>query len=118
MTMRIFEKGLENFPDEVEFALRYLGFLISINDESSESHQTSNDACYLCVLIVARTDARALFERVVNLFPADRARSIWDRWARYEYQFGSLEASLALEKRISEVFPNGPLYSFQPPALA
>ena len=35
VTMRIFEKGLENFPDEVEFALRYLGFLISINDESS-----------------------------------------------------------------------------------
>lgn len=36
VTMRIFEKGLENFPDEVEFALRYLGFLISINDESSK----------------------------------------------------------------------------------
>lgn len=52
-------------------------------------------------------DARALFERVVNLFPADRARPIWDRWARYEYQFGSLEASQALEKRIVEVYPNG-----------
>ena len=52
-------------------------------------------------------DARALFERVVNIFPADRARPIWDRWARYEYQFGSLEASQALEKRIAEVYPNG-----------
>ena len=36
VAMRIFEKGLDNFPDEVEFALRYLGFLISINDDSSE----------------------------------------------------------------------------------
>ena len=35
VAMRIFEKGLETFPDEVEFALRYLGFLISINDDSS-----------------------------------------------------------------------------------
>ncbi|KAI0689097.1 hypothetical protein BC835DRAFT_1549432 [Cytidiella melzeri] len=87
IAMRIFEKGLETFPDEVEFALRYLGFLISINDDSN---------------------ARALFERVVNVFPADRARPIWDRWARYEYQFGSLEASQALEKRIAEVYPTDP----------
>lgn len=36
VAMRIFEKGLETFSDEVEFALRYLGFLISINDDSSE----------------------------------------------------------------------------------
>ena len=33
---RIFERGLDTFPDEVEYALRYLGFLISINDDSSE----------------------------------------------------------------------------------
>ena len=32
---RIFEKGMETFGDEVEFVLRYLGFLISINDENS-----------------------------------------------------------------------------------
>lgn len=52
-------------------------------------------------------DARALFERVVNNFPADRARPIWERWARYEYQFGSLEAAQILDKRMSEVYPNG-----------
>ena len=33
---RIFEKGLESFGDEVEFVLRYLGFLISVNDENSK----------------------------------------------------------------------------------
>jgi hypothetical protein len=32
---RIFEKGLEAFGKEIEFVLRYLGFLISINDENS-----------------------------------------------------------------------------------
>ena len=33
---RIFEKGMETFSDEPEFVLRYLGFLISVNDENSE----------------------------------------------------------------------------------
>lgn len=32
---RIFEKGMEIFSDEVEFVLRYFGFLISVNDENS-----------------------------------------------------------------------------------
>lgn len=32
---RIFEKGMQDFGDEVEFVLRYLGFLISVNDETS-----------------------------------------------------------------------------------
>ena len=33
---RIFEKGLDLFGDEIDFVLRYLGFLISINDANSE----------------------------------------------------------------------------------
>ena len=32
---RIFEKAMELYSDEVEFVLRYLSFLISINDENS-----------------------------------------------------------------------------------
>jgi cleavage stimulation factor subunit 3 len=32
---RIFEKGLEQFSDEIDYVLRYLGFLISINDGNS-----------------------------------------------------------------------------------
>lgn len=32
---RIFEKGLDTFSDEIEYVLRYLGFLISINDMHS-----------------------------------------------------------------------------------
>ena len=33
----IFEKGLDTFGDEIEFVLRYLGFLISMNDDNSEA---------------------------------------------------------------------------------
>jgi cleavage stimulation factor subunit 3 len=33
---RIFEKGMETFSDEIELAVRYLNFLISINDEASK----------------------------------------------------------------------------------
>ena len=53
------------------------------------------------------SDARALFERALNAFPADKARPIWERWTRYEYQYGTLEASHLLEKRMAEVYPQG-----------
>ncbi|KAA1478447.1 Suf-domain-containing protein [Dentipellis sp. KUC8613] len=84
---RIFEKGLEAFGDEVDFVSHYLGFLLSVNDENN---------------------ARALFERVINSFPADRARVLWERWARHEYQYGDLAAAQKLEKRMAEVYPNDP----------
>ncbi|KAH9843581.1 Suf-domain-containing protein [Rhodofomes roseus] len=84
---RIFEKGMESFSDEVEFVLRYLGFLISINDENN---------------------ARALFERVIGTFPPEKARPLWERWSKYEYQYGDLEAAHKLEKRMAEAYPNDP----------
>ncbi|KAI0771691.1 hypothetical protein BD413DRAFT_475587 [Trametes elegans] len=84
---RIFEKGIETFADEVEFVLRYLGFLISINDENN---------------------ARALFERVIGNFAPEKARPLWERWARYEYQYGDLAAAQKLEKRMAEVYPSDP----------
>jgi hypothetical protein len=37
---RIFEKGMETFGDEIDYVLRYLGFLISVNDNNSESRVT------------------------------------------------------------------------------
>ena len=52
-------------------------------------------------------DARALFERAVTNFSADRARPLWEKWARYEYQYGNLEAALKFEKRMAEIYPNG-----------
>jgi hypothetical protein len=31
------QEGLDNFGDEIDFVMQYLGFLISVNDENSES---------------------------------------------------------------------------------
>jgi cleavage stimulation factor subunit 3 len=84
---RIFDKGFEVFPDEVQLVLRHLSFLISVNDDQN---------------------ARALFERVIGAFPPESARPLWDRWARYEYQYGDLETAQRLEKRIAEVYPADP----------
>lgn len=62
-------------------------------------------------------DARALFERVIGTFPPDRARPLWERWARHEYQYGDLAAAQKLEKRMAEAYPNGknPLRFNSPP---
>ncbi|KAH6884709.1 hypothetical protein BKA70DRAFT_137594 [Coprinopsis sp. MPI-PUGE-AT-0042] len=81
---RIFEKGLEQFGDEIDCVLRHLFFLISVDD------------------------GNIFIERVITTFPPERARALWERWARYEYQYGDLESALKLEKRISEVYPNDP----------
>jgi cleavage stimulation factor subunit 3 len=55
-------------------------------------------------------DARALFERVISNFPPERARPLWERWARYEYQYGDLDAALKLEKRMAEVYVSGAIF--------
>jgi Suppressor of forked protein (Suf) len=57
--------------------------------------------------LLHRIDARALFERVIGTFPPDRARPLWERWARHEYQYGDLAAAQKLEKRMAEAYPNG-----------
>ena len=54
-------------------------------------------------LITTLLDARALFERIIGTFPPKRARPLWERWARYEYQYGDLDGAPKLEKRIAEV---------------
>lgn len=59
------------------------------------------------MLLMFFLDARTLFGRAVTSLPPDRSRPLWDCWARYEYQFGSLEAALILERRMLEVFPSG-----------
>ncbi|KAJ3761895.1 Suf-domain-containing protein [Lentinula raphanica] len=84
---RIFEAGMAQHAHEKEFVLRYLTFLISVNDENN---------------------ARALFERVIPTFTAEESRPIWERWARYEHQYGDLEASQKIDKRMAEMYPNDP----------
>lgn len=61
-------------------------------------------------------DARALFERVIPTFVPERARPLWERWARYEYQYGDLEAAQKLERRIADVYSNGASHNLFNPA--
>ncbi|KDQ20470.1 hypothetical protein BOTBODRAFT_100538 [Botryobasidium botryosum FD-172 SS1] len=84
---KIFEIGLKSFGEDAEFVLRYMSFLITINDASN---------------------AHALFERVIGNFTPEKARPLWERWARYEYQYGDLAASQKMEKRFAEVYSNDP----------
>ena len=101
VAVRIFELGLKMFADNAEFVIKYLQFLLSINDDTSESFGGSQAACTDVI------DARALFERSALKIPADKARPLWDTWAKYEYMYGDLSAVHKLETRFAEVFPNG-----------
>lgn len=47
---RIFEKGLDLFGDEIDFVLRYLGFLISINDANSKLNVCHENISMLIIL--------------------------------------------------------------------
>ncbi|WRT67126.1 uncharacterized protein IL334_004092 [Kwoniella shivajii] len=92
VAIRIFELGLKLFSEEVEYVIKYLQFLLSVNDD---------------------TNARALFERSALKIPPSSSRPLWDTWARYEYLYGDLSAVHKLESRFIEVFPNdSPLKRF------
>lgn len=85
---KVFELALKTFGSDEAFVVRYLDFLISINDENN---------------------ARALFERTITTFtPPERARPVWDRWAEHEYSFGDSASIRKLEARLSETFPEEP----------
>jgi cleavage stimulation factor subunit 3 len=103
---KIFELGLKAFPDDVSFAVKFLEFLIQINDDSSEYWRAQEIAIDFS-LTAPQLDARALFERLVLKFPADKARPIWDAWSKHEYLYGDLAASQTLEARLKEIYQNG-----------
>ncbi|KAG8897016.1 mRNA 3'-end-processing protein rna14, partial [Tulasnella sp. 408] len=82
---KIFEIGLKQFADNIDYVVRYLNFLISINDDNN---------------------ARALFERTISTFPGEKGRPLWERWSRYEFNFSDLAASQKLEQRMAEALPS------------
>ncbi|TIB95397.1 Suf-domain-containing protein [Wallemia mellicola] len=82
---KIFELGLKRFTTEIDYVIKYLDFLININDEGN---------------------ARALFERIAPSLPADKARPLWTRWASYEYFYSDLPSALKLEQRLADTFPD------------
>jgi cleavage stimulation factor subunit 3 len=93
---------MKQFALDVEFVVRYLGFLISINDDTSKCAGAKR-----IHKLSTASDARALFESVISSFTPEKARPLWERWARYEYHFGDFVATQRLEKRIAEVYSNG-----------
>lgn len=81
---KVFELALKTYGDDEAFVVRYLDFLLSVNDDNN---------------------ARALFERTVGSFKPDRARPIWDRWSEYEYSFGDTASIARIEERLAQIYP-------------
>lgn len=107
---KVFELALKTYGGDEAFVVRYLDFLISINDDNSEVMQHNSAGCSLadvafspCVLI----DARALFERTVHNFSPERARPIWERWYQFEYTFGDYASIAKIDARLKELYPEG-----------
>lgn len=81
---KVFELALKTYGTDEAFVVRYLDFLLSINDDNN---------------------ARALFERTVINFTPERARPVWDRWSEYEYSFGDTASVRKMNQRLAEVYP-------------
>jgi len=89
----LFKKSLEIFGDEIDYVQRYLGFLISINDTNSQCNRSQTSSPCLDQISVSR-----LCLSVISKFPPQRARPLWERQVRYEYQYSDPEAALKLER--------------------
>ncbi|KAJ8094995.1 mRNA 3'-end-processing protein rna14 [Marasmius tenuissimus] len=87
VALRIFERGMTIFGKDRDYVLGYLNFLITVDD---------------------RDNARTFFENVISTFEPSDARLLWERWTRYEYQYGDLESVQNLERRLVSVYPNEP----------
>src|SRR5579859_3508194 len=92
---KVFELGLKSFPDKPDYVLHYLNFLIQINDEPS-----TPQSFYTLTL-----DARALFERTVSKLSPQAARPLFDRFYKYECEYGDTAAIRKLSKRIADLYP-------------
>ena len=106
VAINVFELGIKTFGTDEALIVRYLDFLLNINDENSECYATCR--CVHALTLVYCADARALFERVIPTLPAERARPVWDRWADYEYNYGDTAAIAKLTARITEAYPEEP----------
>ena len=84
---KVFELALKTFGPDEHLVVRYLDFLLSVNDDAN---------------------ARAVLERTVSSLPPERARIVWDRWATYEYNYGDASGIARLETRMSDLYPGRP----------
>ena len=94
---KVFELGLKGYHDKSDYVLHYLDFLIQINDQPS----------ILLFKLLLTTDARALFERTVSKLSPQAARPLFDRFYKYECEYGETGAIRKLSKRIADLYPEG-----------
>eukprot|EP00041_Stephanoeca_diplocostata_P017962 m.372340 g.372340 ORF g.372340 m.372340 type:complete len:694 (+) comp20871_c0_seq1:257-2338(+) len=88
---RVFELGLKKHPADPKYVLRYLEHLFNKTDQSN---------------------ARVLFERVLEEMEPVTARPIWDRFHAFETLYGDLTQITTVETRQSEKYPE--IYQAQP----
>ena len=92
IAIKIFARGLKSFPENAEYVLEYLNFLLSIRDD---------------------TNARALFEQTTAKLAPEKARPLFARWYEYESMYGDLASAQKLALRMGEIEPNSnPLTRF------
>lgn len=82
---KVFELALKTFGAVPALVVRYLDYLIAINDD---------------------TNARAVFERTISGMPPEHARIVCARWAAYEYCYGDASAVGRLDARLDELCPD------------
>ncbi|RKP25134.1 hypothetical protein SYNPS1DRAFT_16123 [Syncephalis pseudoplumigaleata] len=82
---RVFELGLKSFSDP-DYIREYLDYLIRTNDNNN---------------------ARALFERTINMMPADRAQDVWRLFLDYTCDYEELTNAKEVEKRYLAAYPQG-----------
>jgi cleavage stimulation factor subunit 3 len=106
---KIFTVASTKYTGDVNFVLKHLSFLLSIDDERSTCLP------FITILVhysfVSLADAHVVFETAVAKFESTEALPIWNRWARHVNLFGTLEENLSLEKRIAMAFPGGQIHS-------
>ncbi|KAK0434686.1 hypothetical protein EV421DRAFT_1717305 [Armillaria borealis] len=85
----IFENGLTRFKTEVGFVQRYLGFLISLNDDFN---------------------ARAVFEKTVHRFTPEDATPLWNLWFHYQSEYMPLDVIAGLKERRPETLTSCNLF--------
>lgn len=89
---KIFNLGMKVFPEDEDFALEHMRFLVSTGDS---------------------TNARAVFETTVGKITAKpenvgRAKLLYAFFYDWESKFGELTQAAKLEKRMGELYPEDP----------
>ncbi|KAL6140655.1 hypothetical protein ACLB2K_058953 [Fragaria x ananassa] len=81
LALNVFEAGMKLFLHEPEYILEYLDLLIRLNDD---------------------INARALFERALCSLPTEKSVEIWNRFVKFEQNYGNLTSLLKVEQRKKE----------------